>query len=99
MATAKLKRMSVAQVAALSNISERRLYMNRQLARTGRSDLVADVTAGRISTLAALKIALPEKYGRKPSTLEDMIKLWSRSNVHDKVAITGWIISELRKSD
>jgi hypothetical protein len=48
------------------NVSERGVYMARELVPTGREDLCAEVQASRLTTLGALKIAKPEKYGTKP---------------------------------
>jgi hypothetical protein len=56
-------RLTVKQIANLWNVSERMIYSARELIRTGREDIIAEVMAGRLKMHPALKLAKPEKYG------------------------------------
>ena len=58
-------RLTVRDCARIMNVSERSVYRARELIRTGRADLEAEVMAGKLSLLGALKAAKPEKYGHE----------------------------------
>src|ERR1700688_2805137 len=55
-------RLTVKETATLTNQSERTISMQRELALTGRKDLVDQVARRELSALGALKLAKPEKY-------------------------------------
>jgi hypothetical protein len=74
------------------NVSERMIYMCKELAAIGRDDLVAEVEAGRLTVLAALKIAKPEKYTRQQSKLQHLKRQWSAATLDEQVAFMDWIL-------
>lgn len=65
------------QLALVFNVSERSIYMARELGATGRADLEERVMAGELSILGALKLAKPEKYDRKPDRMATLVKAWN----------------------
>jgi hypothetical protein len=74
------------------NVSERGIYMARELVATGREDLCQSVERGEITVLAALKIAKPEKYTRQQSRLEHLKRQWSAASLDEQVAFMDWIL-------
>ena len=60
------QRLTVREAARIMNVSERQVYLAKELLRTGQDDLADRVMAGELTTLGALKIAQPEKYAPKP---------------------------------
>ena len=51
------QRVTVRAAALLMNVSERSVYMARELQATGRNDICAEVDAGRLTIAGALKLA------------------------------------------
>ena len=74
------------QIANVFNVSERMIYMARELRRTGRDDLGAECMAGRLTILGALKIAKPEKYAKQPDPLEALVAAWCRCDPQSQTA-------------
>ena len=54
--------LTVHEIAVMTGKSERSIHMQRELAATGRQDLVDQVARRELSVLGALKLAKPEKY-------------------------------------
>jgi hypothetical protein len=82
------------------NVSERVVYMARELVRTGREDLILECEQGRMTVLGALKIAKPEKYRPKvtpvPNGTEVEFALqaaWTRATNDERLAFLEWIIA------
>jgi hypothetical protein len=68
---------TVKQAARLMNISERMVYMARELVATGREDLLEQVEAGKLSTLGALKLAKPEKYDKPKDRFTALVRAFN----------------------
>lgn len=62
---------SVKQAAQMMNVSERSVYMARELQRCGRPDLCSRAKAGELTILEALRIAKPDKYAKR-----DKVEQW-----------------------
>jgi hypothetical protein len=79
--------MTVKDAARVMNVSVRSVYMARELLATNRSDLVAEIDAGRMTILGALKIAKPEKYSPKPKPdagLKALRAAWERASASER---------------
>ena len=96
--TAKLQspRLTVKQAAAIMHVSERTIYKARELVRTRRADLEAEVMAGRLKLDAALKLARPEKYGDgrnyKPGDdgrYSALVRAWNRCSDEERALFTA----------
>ena len=89
--TANLQgRVSVRDAARLMNVSERTVYMARELLQTGRADLCAACERGEISLLAALRAAKPEKYRRAPNP-GTLVKAWQRASEAERQALLSYL--------
>lgn len=88
MASANLQLgLTVAQAAKLMNVSERSVYMAKELLATGRDDLSAAVLSGTMSLLAALRIAKPEKYGpKRKDGLAVLRRAWATASENERDA-------------
>lgn len=64
---------TIAQAARLMNVSVRSVYLAGELQRCS-PELAARVEAGELSIRAALRIAKPEKYGKR-----DKVEQWLAS--------------------
>jgi hypothetical protein len=85
-------RMTAKDAARLMNVSERMVYMARELMATNRSDLVTKVEAGRMTMLGALKLAKPQKYGPKPGAgLKAIIVAWNKATEEER----AWLLAKL----
>ena len=62
--------LTVSGVSRLMRVSERSIYQARELQRC-RPDLAGRVLAGEMSTREALRIAKPERYGKR-----DKVEQW-----------------------
>ena len=88
-------RLTVRQAAAVMNVSERSVYRAKELIATGREDLADEIMAGRLTILAALKIAKPEKYGagRNYRTGDDrydaLVKTWNACDEDERARFIG----------
>jgi hypothetical protein len=92
MTTANLQRLTIRQLAAAFNVSERSIYMAGELLRTGRSDLNEAVEAGRMTLLAALREAKPEKYGKKASdNFKTLQKAWLKASRDERILFRAWL--------
>ena len=80
------KGLTVKQAAAAFNISERTVYLARELLTYNRPDLERHVMAGTLTIAAALKISNPNKYARKPSPLKALVTAWARCDASMKLA-------------
>jgi hypothetical protein len=82
--TANLQ-MTTAQAAKQMNVSERLVYMSRELMATGREDLCQAVARGEMTTHAALKTAKPEKYDKpKPTSWDRLVRAWNSATDEDR---------------
>ncbi len=70
-------RLTVKQAAILMNVSERTIYMARELKRTGREDLVTAVEQGKMSLHAALKLARPKRYAKSKYARSALMSAWA----------------------
>ena len=75
---------SVKTAAKLMNVSERAVYMARELLAVDRPDLHHEVSARNMSILGALKIAKPEKYGKKPNALGALLRAWEAATPDER---------------
>jgi hypothetical protein len=82
--------MTVRDAARLMNVSERMVYMAREL-QICRPDLAAKVMAGELSVLAALRIAKPEKYSKKREPLDALKNAWVRASAAERMSFLAWI--------
>jgi hypothetical protein len=83
--------LTVKQAAQLMNVSERSIYKVRELQRTGRDDLCDAIMRGEMSIHAALKIAKPEKYDRRPDTLKALRRAWNAATEDER----AWLLAEI----
>lgn len=85
--------MTTKELAAAFNVSERMIYMSRELLRTGRDDLVAKVDAGQMTVLAALREAKPAKYRGESDRLKALKAAWLKASEEERGAFLvsiGW---------
>jgi hypothetical protein len=93
----KRPRMTVKQAAQLMNVSERQVYLAKELVATGREDLVDTIMAGRMSLPAALKIAKPAKYDRRRNRYHDLVKAWNACSEDQRAAFAAQILHQLER--
>lgn len=62
---------SVKQAAQMMRVSERMVYMARELQRCSRPDLMARCRAGELTIREALRIAKPDRYAKR-----DKVEQW-----------------------
>jgi hypothetical protein len=84
-------RITIKQAAAAMNVSERLVYMALELQRTGREDLVQAVKQGRMTVLAALKIAKPEKYCKFAARKPTLKQAWQAANEDERRTFLDWL--------
>lgn len=77
--------LTVKQAATVMNVSERAVYMAREL-RACRPDLGNKVMAGEMSLLAALKIAKPEKYAKRKDGPAVLLAAWNKATEGERAA-------------
>jgi hypothetical protein len=98
-------RLTVKQIANLWNVSERMIYSARELIRTGREDIIAEVMAGRLKMHPALKLAKPEKYGdgRNYRPGDDaysaLVRAWNRCSDDERSLFTARLLAQMRAQD
>jgi hypothetical protein len=63
--------LTIAQAAKAMNVSVRGVYLARELQRCSRPDLEARCMAGDLTIRQALRLAKPEKYGKR-----DKVEQW-----------------------
>jgi hypothetical protein len=80
---------TIKQAAAVMNVSERMVYMARELMQTGRADLCAAVESGKLTILAALKEAKPERYCA-PDRAERLRRLWNSLSEAERADFIAW---------
>jgi hypothetical protein len=90
--TANLQ-MTVKDAARLMNVSERMVYMARELLATGCEDLCEGVQQGRMSLLAAVKAAKPEKYlkTRSEQPLSRLKSEWQKASEAQRATFLQWL--------
>ena len=93
----KRPHMTVKQAAQLMNVSERQVYLARELVATGREDLVDSLMAGRMSLPAALRIAKPEKYDRRRNRYHDLVRAWNSCTEDQRAAFVAQIMRQLER--
>jgi hypothetical protein len=81
--------LTVKQAARALAVSERMVYMCRELLATGRDDLAAAVERGEMTILGALKIAKPLKYGRRTDGLKRLLAAWQAASEDERNAFLG----------
>jgi hypothetical protein len=90
-ASANVQTVTVRLAARALNISERLVYMGRELLNTGRDDLVRDVEGGRLSLHGALALAKPAKYGQARGSAGRLLGAWRRASDADRAAFLAEI--------
>jgi transposase-like protein len=73
---------TVREAARLMNVSERSIYMARQLLRSGRGDLVQAAERGEISLHAALQVIAPK---RPKDGLAPLIRAWNSATETERL--------------
>jgi hypothetical protein len=87
------------------NVSERSVYMAKELVATGREDLADKVHLGKLSLLGALKLALPHKYGSgrnyRPGDdrYDALIRAWNACDEREKSRFIFKIIDRLKREE
>ena len=94
--TANLHRITVRQAAQIMNVSERTVFMARELMACARPDLARAVENGRLSLHAALAAVKPSKYGKKPDRLTVLLKAWEAANKAEKSAFLAKVLEDGR---
>ena len=93
--TATLRpRLTIEQAAKLMNVSERSVYLARELIRTGREDLCAKVEAGQLKILDALRLAKPEKYVKRRDRLRELRNVWRLATSEERAAFLSTMRGE-----
>lgn len=83
--------MTIEQAARMMNVSVRNVYKARELAATGRADLVEQVKAGKMSLHAALKAAKPSKH-RTPNGCDRLMTAWHSATEDER----AWFVANLQ---
>jgi hypothetical protein len=96
MTAALQTRVTFAKAAKMMNVPERAVYLALELQRSGRADLVSAVERGEIKLHAALKIAKPEKYGKRRDRLRELVNVWSLATDAERAAFLA-SIGEVRQ--
>jgi formiminotetrahydrofolate cyclodeaminase len=83
---------TVKQTAATLGVSERAIYMARELMATGNQECIAAVNNGTMSLHGALKIAKPEKYDkRRAANLQSLKTAWRKASDKERDQFVKWV--------
>ena len=98
-------RVTIKQAAKEFQVSERMVYMARELMATGQSDLIAKVDSGALTLHGALKLALPQKYGSgrnyRPGDdhYDALIRAWNACDEREQSRFIFKIIDRLKREE
>lgn len=87
--------LTVKQIAEKAGVSERMIYMARELCGTGREDLCDKVVAGELSLIAALKFVKPEKYDRRRSRTDALVRAWNACTDDERAMFIARVLAEM----
>lgn len=88
-------RVTVKDAARLMNVSERLIYMAKEVERL-RPDLVPRIEAGELSLNKALRLA---KGKPKPTSWDRLVRAWNNATEDDRARLALWILRAEREQN